>query len=71
MLVNELKQELKKYKSEEKDKIIVELYKKIPKSIKEDYDIDNFIINLNNINSKENKSIFYRMREFKIICTTK
>ena len=57
MLVNELKQELKKYKSEEKDKIIVELYKKIPKSIKEDYDIDNFIINLNDIKLKENKSL--------------
>ena len=57
MLVSELKEELKKYKSEEKDKIIVELYKKIPKSIKEDYDIDNFIINLNDIKSKENKSL--------------
>lgn len=51
MLVKELKSAILKYSKEEKDKIIVELYKKIPKSIKEDYDIDNYIINF----KKENK----------------
>lgn len=52
MLINELKKELSKHNNEEKDKIIIELYKKIPKNIKEDYDIDNFIINISNKTEK-------------------
>ena len=59
MLVSELRKVVNKYSSDEKDKIIVELYKRIPKYVKEDYNIDNFIINIqekNNI-SKEKKEI--------------
>ena len=48
MLVSDLKKEIKKYSSDEKDKIIIELYKRIPKSKKEDYDIDSYILNINN-----------------------
>lgn len=59
MLVKELKNTIDKYKKDEKDKIIIELYKRIPKSIKEEYDIDNFIINF-----RENKKI---TKEEKII----
>lgn len=56
MLVSELKKELEKYSSKEKDKIIVELYKRIPKKVKEDYEIDNMIINLKeNIQTKLQK----------------
>ncbi len=46
MLVKELKDVISKYRKEEKDKIIIELYKRIPKSKKEDYDIDNYILNI-------------------------
>ena len=46
MLVNELKKTIENYNNKEKDKLIVELYKKIPKKIKEEYEIDNYIINI-------------------------
>ena len=42
MLVKELKDVISKYRKEEKDKIIIELYKRIPKSKKEDYDKENY-----------------------------
>ena len=48
MLVKELRNAISKYTNEEKDNIIVELYKRIPKAKKEDYDIDNFILNIKN-----------------------
>ena len=47
MLVKELRNVISKYKSDEKDKIIIELYKRIPKKVKEDYDIDGFISDIN------------------------
>ncbi len=47
MKVAEIKEILKKYNNEEKEKIIIELYKRIPKRVKEDYNIDNYIINAN------------------------
>ncbi len=50
MLVKDLKKVISKYSNDEKDKIIVELYKRIPKSIKEDYDLDNYILNIKNQN---------------------
>lgn len=53
MLVNELKKEIEKYDKKELSSIIIELYKRIPKSKKEDYNIDEFIININNKNNKE------------------
>lgn len=46
MLISELKKETEKYDKKELIKIIAELYKRIPKSKKEDYDIDGFITNL-------------------------
>lgn len=63
MLVKELRNAISKYTNEEKDDIIVELYKRIPKSKKEDYDIDNFILNIKNkekrktVKKEENLSI--------------
>ena len=56
MLVNELREVIKKYNDREKDKIIDVLYKRIPKKIKENYEIDNYIINLEqNLESKPKK----------------
>lgn len=57
MKVNELREITKKYNETEKEKIIVELYKRIPKNIKEDYNIDDFITNLNVKIEKENTEI--------------
>ena len=57
MKVNELREVIKKYKEEEKEKIIVELYKRIPKYVKEDYNIDNYIINLNASTEKTSEKI--------------
>ncbi len=45
MLVNELRKEIEKYDKNELQNIIVELYKRIPKNKKEDYNIDEFIKN--------------------------
>lgn len=56
MLVSELKKEIKKYNQKDLENIIVELYKRIPKNKKEDYNIDDFIKNVDNkqkINSKK------------------
>lgn len=55
MLVSELRKIITKYNNDEKDKIIVELYKRIPKNIKEEYDIDKFITTLDNKKPKETK----------------
>lgn len=51
MLVNELKNEIKKYDKKELEFIIVSLYKRIPKKVKEEYDIDSYIKNID-INKK-------------------
>ncbi len=48
MLVSELKKEIEKYNKNDLEKIIVELYKRIPKAKKEDYDKDDFIKNIDN-----------------------
>ena len=57
MKINELRETIKKYNETEKEKVIVELYKRIPKRIKEDYNIDEYIINLKNKIKKENIEI--------------
>ena len=57
MKVNELREIIKQYSKQENEKIIVELYKRIPKSIKEDYNIDDFIVNLNVKIEKEDKNV--------------
>ena len=75
MLVSDLRNLIKNYTPEEKDKIIVELYKRVPKTVKENYDIDNYISNIreNNKLSKEKKvlsvdDLFKEVRNF-ILCT--
>lgn len=57
MKINELREIIKKYNEKDREKLIVELYKRIPKSIKEDYNIDEYIINLNTKMEKENIEI--------------
>ena len=53
MLVNELRQTIEKKKQDELKKIIVEMYKIIPKRIKEDYDIDKIIIECSAVKKEE------------------
>lgn len=56
MLVSELKKVIKDYNLEEKDKLILEFYKRIPKRVKEEYEIDDFILNIkNNVKDKTSK----------------
>lgn len=57
MKVNELRETIKKYDENDKEKILVELYKRIPKNIKEDYNIDEYIKNINKKIEKENIDI--------------
>ena len=52
MLVNELKKELAKYDRKDMEKIVIELYKRVPKHKKEEYQIDDFIKNV-----KKTKSV--------------
>ena len=39
--------------------IVVELYKRLPKKVKEDYDIDNYIEDINNKTKKEEKKVSF------------
>lgn len=55
MLVNELRKEIENYDKKELKNIIVELYKRIPKSKKEDYNIDEFIKNGKKVEVKNDK----------------
>lgn len=55
MKVNELREIIKKYNDKEKEQLIVELYKKIPKSKKEDYNIDEYITNINKKMENDNR----------------
>ena len=57
MKVNELRETIKKYSEEEKSKIIIELYKRIPKRVKEDYNIDAYIVDANKKVEKESENI--------------
>ncbi len=66
MKVDELRKIIKKYNIDEKEKIIVELYKKIPKSIKEDYDIDGYINELNKTTKKEDSQESFEQLEKEI-----
>ncbi len=63
MKVDELRNIIKKYNAEEKDKIIVELYKKIPKYVKEENNIDKFIENLTVPIKKENEESFEELEK--------
>lgn len=55
MKVNELREIVKKYNEIDKEKLVLELYKRIPKNIKEDYNIDEYIKNINVKIGKENQ----------------
>lgn len=57
MKVDELRNVIKKYNESDKEKIIVELYKRIPKNVKEDYNIDGYINTLNKKIEKGNTEI--------------
>ena len=46
MKVKELRDTIKQYNVDDLNKIVVELYKRIPKQVKENYEIDDFIINV-------------------------
>ena len=66
MLVNELKKEIEKYDKKDLVKIIVELYKRIPKYKKEEYSIDDFIKSVTEDKKKRLKKscllMSYRMK---------
>lgn len=56
MKVCELKEKIKDYPKGDLKKVIVELYKSIPKKIKEEKEIDDIIINIDKpINTKKNR----------------
>lgn len=57
MLVSELKKEIKKYNKKELEDIIVELYKRIPKNKKEDYNVDEYIKNIQTKNNVKKEKI--------------
>lgn len=57
MLVSELKKQIENYEKKDLEKIIIELYKRIPKNKKEDYNIDYFIQNVNVSVKTEKKEI--------------
>ena len=59
MLVKDLRKTLEKYDKKEMTDIVVELYKRLPKKVKEDYDIDKFIEDINNKTKKEEKKISF------------
>lgn len=67
MLVSELKKELEKYDNKELKSIIVELYKRIPKNKKEDYNIDEFIKNIETTKTTSKKEITYEELKKEII----
>ena len=47
MLVSEIRKEIEKYNQKEISDLVIELYKRIPKKIKEEYHIDDLIVNIN------------------------
>ena len=67
MLVNELKKEIEKYDKNELKKIIVELYKRIPKNKKEDYSIDEFIKDIKKNNKSTKKEVLFENLQKEII----
>jgi hypothetical protein len=67
MLVSELRKEVDKYNKKELTNIIVELYKRIPKNKKEDYDIDSFIVNIKNKTDRKPKEVSFEELQNEII----
>lgn len=67
MLVSELRKEIEKYDKNELKNIIVELYKRIPKNKKEDYNIDEFIKDIKKIKTSIKKEISFEDLKKEII----
>lgn len=67
MLVSELKTEIEKYDKKELKSIIIELYKRIPKNKKEDYNIDEFIKDIKKNNKTNKKLIDFETLQKEII----
>lgn len=60
MLVKDVRKEIEKYNKLELTEIIVELYKRIPKSKKEEYNIDDFIRDAQTKKKSKKRSFFHR-----------
>lgn len=66
MKISELRPIIKDYDKSKLERIIIELYKRVPKNIKEDYDIDNYIKNINNEDKiKSNKKEDIDLKQLK------
>ena len=63
MLVSEIRKEIEKYNQKEISDLVIELYKRIPKKIKEEYHIDDLIVNVNNKSKKEEKFDFNSLKQ--------
>ena len=63
MLVSEIRKEIEKYNQKEISDLVIELYKRIPKKIKEEYHIDDLIVNINNKSKKEEKFDFNSLKQ--------
>lgn len=63
MLVSEIRKEIEKYNQKEISDLVIELYKRIPKKIKEEYHIDDLIVNINNKSKKEEKLDFNSLKQ--------
>ena len=63
MLVSEIRKEIEKYNQKEISDLVIELYKRIPKKIKEEYHIDELIVNVNNKSKKEEKLDFNSLKQ--------
>ena len=57
MLVKDLRNVIENYSEKDKENIIIELYKKIPKRVKEDYSIDEYIMDIRKPKLKEEKNV--------------
>lgn len=67
MLVNELRKEIEKYDKNELKNIIIELYKRLPKNKKEDYNIDEFIKDIKKNKKSTKKEISFENLQKEII----
>lgn len=70
MKISELRPIVKKYNKDELENIIVELYKRVPKNVKEDYNIDDYIINIQSATKnvvKKNDEVDFNELKDKII----
>ena len=63
MLVSEIRKEIEKYNQKEISDLVIELYKRIPKKIKEEYHIDDLIVNVNDKSKKEEKLDFNSLKQ--------